>query len=142
MKKDTKLEQIKKQPEECKGKAVRIHKVGTVTLGTSLVMVGILFLSHMFFPAISYGFIYKIWPVIFILLGVEILLSGSGSKEKEFVYDKTAICLVAVLMAFAMCMAVIGFAIESSVWYTESEQLVHRMFTNIQYDEGSGNSPI
>lgn len=111
------IKQQEYEQKECNNKHYRTHRVGTVTLGISLVGIGVLFLLHMFFSEISYQFIYKVWPVIFILLGIEILLANGKSKEKEFVYDKTAICLVAFLMIFAMLMAVIGFGLESSTWY-------------------------
>lgn len=98
----------------------RIHKVGTITLGIGLVGIGALFLAHMFLPEMSYEFIYKVWPVIFILLGIEILLAN-GRRNGEFVYDKTAIGLVAFLIIFSMFMAVIGFAVETSTRYYVQE---------------------
>lgn len=101
-------------------KSNRTHRVGTITLGIGLVGVGALFLAHMFLPEMSYEFIYKVWPLIFILLGIEILLAN-GRKNVEFVYDKTAIGLVAFLIIFSMFMAVIGFAVETSTRYYEQE---------------------
>lgn len=114
-------------------KSGRIHRVGTITLGFGLVGVGALFLAHMFLPEMSYEFIYKVWPVIFILLGIEILIAN-GRKNVEFVYDKTAIGLVAVLIVFSMFMAVIGFAVETSTKYYEQEYERHIQST---YNEGT-----
>lgn len=91
----------------------RVHRVGTITLGICLIIIGGLFLAHMAFPEISYVFIYKLWPIVFIILGIEILLANFKSKLGEFVYDKTAIILVAGLIMFSMLMAIIGMAIES-----------------------------
>lgn len=106
---DAKKACLPKAMETVKG---RSHKVGTVTLGLSLVCMGVLFLAHMFFPEVSYGFIYKLWPVIFILLGMEILLSHHSRSLGEFIYDKTAIVLVALLILFAMLTGIIGMAVE------------------------------
>lgn len=113
----------------------RTHRVGTITLGIGLVGVGALFLAHMFLPEMSYEFIYKAWPVIFILLGIEILLAN-GRKNAEFVYDKTAIGLVAFLIIFSMFMAVIGFAVETSTRYYEQE---YQRWIYNTYDEKAGN---
>ncbi|MBD5545690.1 MAG: hypothetical protein HDR01_15950 [Lachnospiraceae bacterium] len=114
---------------------VRTHRVGTITLGIGLVGVGALFLAHMFLPEMSYEFIYKVWPVIFILLGIEILLAN-GRKNVEFVYDKTAIGLAAFLIIFSMLMAVIGFAVETSTRYYEQE---YQRWIHNTYDEKAGN---
>lgn len=100
----------------------RTHRVGTITLGTSLVCIGCLFLAHMFLPEISYEFIYKLWPAIFIILGVEILLANYKSRFSEFIYDKTAIFLVAGLIVFSMLMGVIGMVVESERYYYEQQQ--------------------
>lgn len=117
-------------------KSSRIHRVGTITLGFGLVGAGALFLAHMFLPDMSYEFIYKVWPVIFILLGIEILLAN-GRKNVEFVYDKTAIGLAAVLIVFSMFMAVIGFAVETSTKYYEQEyeRQIQSTYNESTYDE-------
>lgn len=57
-------------------KEVRTHRVGSITLGSALVLFGILFLVHLFVPVLTYEIIFHIWPCIFILLGIEILLAN------------------------------------------------------------------
>lgn len=95
-----------KQPEH---ENETIHRVGTITLGLSLILFGILFLLHLFFPSLNYQTIFHIWPCIFILLGIEVLL---GCKKKQFVLDKGAVFLLIVLALFAMFMGVMDIAIE------------------------------
>lgn len=80
------------------------RRVGTLTLGISLVLFGILFLVHMILPAFSYETIFRLWPCMFIILGIEILLS-SRKDNVEFRYDKAAVFLVILLTMFAMIMA-------------------------------------
>ena len=70
-------------------KEVRTHRVGSITLGSALVLFGILFLVHLFVPVLTYEIIFHIWPCIFILLGIEILLANR-KKNVEFVYDGKA----------------------------------------------------
>jgi len=53
------------------------HRVGTITLGVTMVSIGILYLIQIFWGGIEYAWICKLWPVIFILLGVEILLANA-----------------------------------------------------------------
>ena len=82
---------------------VRTHRVGTITTGLSLIAFGVMFVLHMFLNVLSYDLIFKLWPVILIGLGVELLLSNF-IKDK-IVYDKAAILLMFVMALFAMGMA-------------------------------------
>lgn len=84
-------------------KTTRTHRVGSLTAGFSMVAFGIMFLVHMIVPALTYGMICRFWPVMLILLGVELLISNV--IKKELVYDKAAIVLMFVVMLFAMGMA-------------------------------------
>ncbi len=91
-------------------KNVRIHKIGTVTLGILLILFGILFLAHLFFPVLSFSFIFKLWPTVFIVLGLEILCSHFR-RDFEVSYDFAAVILLFLLMAFAAGMGVLEFII-------------------------------
>lgn len=81
-----------------------VHRVGTVTFGCCLILFGVLFLSRLFIPAFPIDFVFRLWPCMFIILGIEVLLANAG-KNAEFVYDKTAIVLMVVLFFFAVCLA-------------------------------------
>ncbi len=82
---------------------VRTHRVGSVTTGISLIVFGGMFLLHLFSNLISYEMIFKLWPIILIGLGIEILLSNY-IKDK-IIYDKAAIVLMFLIAFFAMGMA-------------------------------------
>lgn len=84
---------------------MRKHKVGTLTLGVMLLFYGVLFLVHLFTNALSYSLIFRLWPVMFILLGVEVLLSILPKTEEHFKIDVGAVVLLIVLILFAMAMA-------------------------------------
>lgn len=83
----------------------RVHRVGTLTCGLMLIVFGILFLLHLFFPELEYQMILGFWPVIFILLGAEILIGSRKTEEEKVIYDKGAIFLTILLCFFAMGMA-------------------------------------
>ena len=61
-----------------------IHRVGTITCGTVLIVTGILFLLHIIFPVISYLFIFRLWPCILILLGAEILIGNCKKGSQPY----------------------------------------------------------
>ncbi len=84
---------------------MRQRRVGTVTLGAILILYGIAFLLHSFIEGLPYYLIFQLWPVIFVTLGIEILISSFRFKEQEFKYDFAAIIIICILVVFAMGMA-------------------------------------
>lgn len=88
------------------------RRVGTLTAGLVLVAFGILFLLRTFVGSVDYRFIFSCWPVILILLGLELLLSRFTAEER-LRYDGAAIFLVLVMAGFALVMAVIQFLMEN-----------------------------
>lgn len=96
---------------------MRTRRVGTLTLGLSLVTFGCIFLLHIFNAAISYDLILRLWPVIFIFLGIEILVSHFTEKDNQFKYDIGAFFILAMLTFFAMGMACIEMAMEYAYYH-------------------------
>ncbi|MBQ9885584.1 MAG: hypothetical protein IJM37_01795 [Lachnospiraceae bacterium] len=88
----------------------KIRRVGTFTLGSVLVIAGILFIVRMFVPALSYEVIFGFWPCVLILLGAEILFSLFRKKEDTvFKYDFAAVLIIFMTVGFSMCMAFVDF---------------------------------
>lgn len=83
---------------------IRIHRVGTVTFGLTLVVLGLVLLLHIVFPVLNYEVIFRMWPLIFVSLGLEVLVS-SRKPEEQIRYDGAAIILMVLLVFFAMGMA-------------------------------------
>ena len=85
----------------------RIRRIGSITCGISFILFGILFLLHMIVPYLNFWTIFRLWPCIFIMLGIEILV-GNYKNNKDFVYDKGAVFMLIVLMTFAMAMGILN----------------------------------
>lgn len=96
---------------------MKIRRIGTITLGISLVAFGCLFLLRLFGLAISYEFILKLWPVIFIFLGCEILYFHFRSRDAVFKYDFGSFFILAMMTAFAMSMACMEIAMKYADWH-------------------------
>ena len=94
---------------------IRTHRVGSVTAGLCMVGFGIMFLLHTLGNLVSYDFIFNLWPFMFIVLGLEILLSNFA--EKRIVYDKVAVFLMVVMTFFAIGMAVADMCIQAAANY-------------------------
>lgn len=90
---------------------IRSRRVGTFTLGIVLFLMGALLLLHLFFPALNYVLIFHLWPCIFIILGIEIIVSLFWKKEDVFKYDFAAIAIIILMVMFTMGMALVDFVI-------------------------------
>lgn len=66
---------------------------------------------HLVTDLFSYLFVMKLWPLILIILGAEILVSSFHGKEDKFVYDFAAIFIIMLLTFFSMGMAGAEFII-------------------------------
>lgn len=88
-----------------------VRRVGSVTFGITLLGYGILFLIHIFIPTLKYQYIFRCWPVIFILLGCEILVENRKYRTQDckIVYDFAAIIMLGIMLIFAMVMAILDF---------------------------------
>ncbi|MCI9492413.1 MAG: hypothetical protein HFH42_04690 [Lachnospiraceae bacterium] len=99
---------------------MRVRRVGSVTCGILMIFFGILFMVHMFYPPLSLGVIMKLWPLILISLGGEMVASnirqGEGGDE-ILKYDKGAILLVLLLACFAVGMGVLEYCMEYYAQY-------------------------
>lgn len=85
-------------------KKTRMHRVGSLTTGLSMIVFGSLFLVHLYFQKLSYETIFRLWPFLLISLGTEVLLSNFS--DRKFVYDRPAIFLLIVMTFFSMGMAI------------------------------------
>lgn len=100
--------------------AVKTRRVGSVTFGLTLIVFGVLFLVHTALPSLNYEMIFRCWPVVFVLLGIEILVENrkSNAAEYKFVYDFPAILMLLLLLFFAMIMAVVDCAVQyERMWW-------------------------
>lgn len=92
---------------------IKGRKVGTLTSGIILVVFGIMFLLRLFINNLNILFIASLWPVILILLGIEIIAAYIINKEEKLQYDFAGVTLVIVLVFFAMGMGSVEFIINN-----------------------------
>lgn len=115
MEMETREEQVMKENE-----VVRTRRVGSVTFGLTLICFGIMFLIHIVVPALHYYIIFRLWPIIFILLGIEILVENHRSSQDgyKFVYDFPAVIMLVLMLFFAMMLAAVDYALmHGGIWY-------------------------
>ena len=86
------------------------RKVGTLTSGIVLLVFGVIFLLKLFIN-IDILLIASLWPVILILLGIEIIAAYVLNNDQKLQYDFGAIVLVIILAFFAMAMGGAEFVV-------------------------------
>lgn len=113
---------------------IRIRRVGSVTFGIVLIVTGALGLVQILLPHMDYRFILHLWPLILVLLGIEVLIasrqknveildeSGKPVEQNKVVYDVPAILLTMVLTGFSLCMGVMDYILACSaqgrgIWF-------------------------
>jgi hypothetical protein len=93
------------------------RRVGTFTAGITLIGFGVLFSIHTFAVNFNYQFVFRLWPIILILLGIEVIVSYVLNKNEAIKYDAGAIVLVIILTVFAMGMGGTEFILEHSKFH-------------------------
>ncbi len=93
-------------------KEVKNRRVGTVSIGISLVAFGVIFLLCSVFEIFSYEMAFALWPVILIAYGTELLVF-SFIKGK-LVYDKASVFIMILLMFLAAGMALADMCIKAA----------------------------
>lgn len=99
---------------------LRTRRVGSVTFGLTLILFGVLFLIHIVEPSLNYEVIFNLWPVVFVLLGIEILIENhrSNTGQYKFIYDFPAILMLIMMLLFAMVMAVVDYSMHyPDIWW-------------------------
>ena len=94
---------------------MKSRKIGVFTLGISLVVFGILFMVRVFAPWFDFVRVLQFWPVVLILLGIEVLVAALlPKKEGEPIakVDPVAIVLLFVVLILAGALAAAQFALE------------------------------
>ena len=101
-------ERLLRREEKAKQKTVR--RVGTMTLGVSLILIGVAILLYMMNPSFDIRIISYLAPLILISLGVEVLIRYFFSKDRTYKYDFASglICIFLVMGSF--CVALVPYA--------------------------------
>ena len=83
---------------------MKVKRVGTVTFGLSLISIGALFIVNIFVSSFSVWEALKFWPVILVMLGIEILVSLAlgNRKNTQFKFDWVSMLLTVFMVLFSI----------------------------------------
>ncbi len=101
---------------------VKPRRVGTISIGVSMVTFGVMFLLCSVFELLSYETVFALWPVILIAYGLELLVF-SFFKGK-LMYDKGAVFIMILLMVFAAGMAGVDVCFKVADYFMANQMTI------------------
>jgi len=99
-------------------KVIRVRRLGSVTFGVVLIGTGVLMLVNAIAPSLNIAFLFRFWPVVLIILGVEVLFGsqfkstevvgpdGQVIEQNKVVYDFPAVIMMGVTLFVTFVLAV------------------------------------
>lgn len=121
-------------------KPVKQRRVGTFTLGVTLIMLGILVPLSLVFG----GRMWKLMqfaPLVLLVLGVEILVYAIRFKSEKFSYDGVSVFLVVLITFVTLLGSLIAPPIASAVEYLRAESVVAQETRDaLEQEMAQGNS--
>lgn len=88
------------------------RRVGTLTLGIVLILMGVAFIAHLILPELSMRILLDFWPIVLIILGIETLTSYFINKQDRLRYDGWSIVIMIGLIGFSTFMGGAQFLLE------------------------------
>lgn len=88
------------------------RRVGTLTLGIVLILMGLAFFSRLIFPEYSLRILLDFWPIVLIILGIETLVSYFINTQERLRYDGWSIVIMIGLIGFSTFMGGAQFLLE------------------------------
>lgn len=72
------------------------RRVGTITLGLALIMIGVLIPVSLFYPEMA-GSVMKFSPIILVALGIEVLVYAIWFRNEKLIYDGLSVFLAIII---------------------------------------------
>ena len=94
---------------------MKSRKIGVLTLGVSLVGFGALYLIRVFVPGWGYLTVLRFWPIVLILLGLEVLLAALLPRPEGLPaprLDALSVILLFLTLFLASGLAAAEFALQ------------------------------
>lgn len=112
MENNTCVEQENTMTEKAQNKP---RRVGTITVGLSMVAFGIMFLLCSVFGIMAYQTVFALWPAILIALGAELLVFSFF--QGKLVYDKGSVFIMILMLFLSAGMAAVDVCWKAAEYY-------------------------
>ncbi|MCL2052282.1 MAG: DUF5668 domain-containing protein [Lachnospiraceae bacterium] len=113
-------------------KTIRIRRLGSVTFGIVLIGTGLLMSLNVIFPSLNINMLFRFWPLILVILGVEVLIGsqfkstevirpdGQVIEQNKVIYDIPAVIMMGITLFVAFMLAFAEWAVRHEIglwWY-------------------------
>ena len=82
--------------------AKRVRRVGTITMGSTLVLAGAAILLYIFYPSLNISLLLSLAPLVLIALGVEMIIMYIVRRGERLRYDFVSTLMCILLIAFSV----------------------------------------
>lgn len=82
--------------------AKRARRVGTITMGSTLVLAGVAILLYIFYPDLNISLLLSLAPLVLIALGLEMIIMYIVRRGERLRYDFVSTLLSILLIAFSI----------------------------------------
>ena len=79
-----------------------VRRVGTLTMGLALVVVGAALCVGLFFPNVDFLLLFKLSPLVLVALGCEVIFAASTAKGMRLKYDFLSMFVCFLLIVTAL----------------------------------------
>ncbi len=90
------------EPTSVRIEAKRVRRVGTITMGSTLVLAGVAMLLYIFYPGFNISFLLSLAPLVLIALGLEMIIMYIVRRGERLRYDFVSTLLSILLIAFSI----------------------------------------
>ncbi len=112
----------------------KVRRVGTVTLGIVLIVVGVLLIWALFDPNFSIGTIAKFSPVILILVGAEMIIGYFCSGGNKVKYDFLSMLVCFLLIFGGLVGSIVPNVVRAGLGWNQMEERIHNEVEDAIYE--------
>lgn len=120
----------------------KVRRVGTTTLGFTLVAVGILMICSLLIPNFPLDMALRLSPLILIFIGAEIIYNGFAHREDKLRYDFLSMFVCFFLIIGSACASVVapmvkGMVVRDRIEYTINNDMEEAAYNALQGEKVS-----
>ena len=117
-----------------------VRRVGTLTMGLALVVVGAALCVGLFFPNVDFLLLFKLSPLVLVALGCEVIFAASTAKGMRLKYDFLSMFVCFLLIVTALGAACVPVALQyAGPGRSAAEQRVEQELYEATYARLKGN---
>ena len=120
-----------------------VRRVGTLTMGLALVVVGAALCVGLFFPNVDFLLLFKLSPLVLVALGCEVIFAASTAKGMRLKYDFLSMFVCFLLIVTALGAACVPVALQyAGPGRSAAEQRGEQELYEATYARLKGNGDI